>query len=34
MFLLKVDKREDVIHDLIIKLLLVDTNNVVLEVSI
>ncbi len=34
MFLPKVDKREDVIYDLIIELLLVDTDNVVLGVSI
>ncbi len=34
MFLLKVDKREDVVHDLTIELLLVDTNNVILRVFI
>ncbi len=34
MFLPKVDKREDVVHDLTIELLLVDTDDVVLGVSI
>ncbi len=34
MFLPKVDKREDIIHDLTIELLLVDTDDIVLGVSI